>query len=104
MNKPIDWSSGWACSAGAIPSVAEIENLGNFRHCMLTSKLLKVEVECKGKICEISLTLNPGADLNQLVADLNQDHKGEQFSMVQDMIDYAWEKWDCQYREPGFQT
>lgn len=70
----------------------EIEHTGIFRKCGLTSKVFRIEVECKGITCEISLPLKPGADLNHLFAELNQHYQGEPFSIVQDMIDNAWEK------------
>jgi len=92
MSQAIDWSSGWASASGSVPSVNEIETLGTFRNSHLTSKVLTIEIECNQVVCEKSIPLPPGLDLGNLYPDLQQHYKGEPFSIVQDMIDNAWEK------------
>ena len=91
MNEPIDWSSGWTTLSGVVPNIAEIEHHGVFKKCFLTTRVLRVEVECNKTICDFVLALKPGIDLNDLSADLNQNCIEGPFSSVQNMIDNAWE-------------
>jgi hypothetical protein len=91
VNEPIDWSSGWTTLSGVVPNIAEIEHHGVFKKCFLTTRVLRVEVECNKTICDFVLALKPGIDLNDLSADLNQNSIEKPFSIVQDMIDKAWE-------------
>ena|GEM_PF-5019674 len=91
MNQPIDWSSGWTTLSGVVPNIAEIEHHGVFKKCFLTTKVLRLEVECNKTICDFVLALKPGIDFKYLSADLNQNCIEGPFSSVQNMIDNAWE-------------
>jgi hypothetical protein len=91
VNEPIDWSSGWTTLTGVVPNIAEIEHHGVFKKCFLTTRVLRLEVECDKTICDFVLALKPGIDLNYLSADLNQNCIERLFSIVREMIDTAWE-------------
>jgi hypothetical protein len=91
MNHPIDWSSGWTTLTGIVPSIAEIERLGIFKNCSLTTRIFRIEVECNKTICEFVLPINPSIDLNRLATDLNQNYREKFFSLAQQKINEIWE-------------
>jgi len=91
MAPSIDWSSGWHSIGGAVPNIQEIKARGTFQRCSLTNKLFRVEVECNGINCEKFLKIKPGAR-KDLFRQLNQRYKGQQFRIVQDIIDNEWKE------------
>ncbi len=91
MSQLIDWSSGWTTLTGIVPRIAEIEHLGIFKNCSLTTRVFRIEVECNKTICEFVLALESSIDLKHLVDDLNQNYREKPFSLVRHKIDAVWQ-------------